>query len=79
MSKLFDKIYGCEAAGTIANSMGDVTEGATWQEIEEKWGFVDTMLPQDKPGERTVVIYEELEFDVDVDESFFSLRNLRGR
>jgi hypothetical protein len=40
---------------------------------------VMTVLPEDKPGERTVVIYEELEFDVDVDPSFFSLRNLRGR
>jgi ADP-ribosylglycohydrolase len=48
MTRLFEKIYGCEAAGTIGNAMGDVTEGYSWQEIEEKWGFVDRMLPQDK-------------------------------
>ncbi len=48
MSKLFDKIYGCEAACTIANAMGDVTEGYTYREIDEKWGFVDKMLPQEK-------------------------------
>ena len=48
MTRLFEKIYGCEAAGTIANSMGDVTEGSSWQEIEKEWGFVDTMLAQDK-------------------------------
>jgi len=48
LSKLFDRIYGCEAACTIANSMGDVTEGYTYREIDEKWGFVDKMLPQDK-------------------------------
>jgi outer membrane lipoprotein-sorting protein len=34
--------------------------------------------PEDKPGERTTVNYEELEFDIDIDESFFSLRALRS-
>ncbi len=48
MGQLFDKIYGCEAAGTIGNSMGDVTEGYTYQEIEERFGFVEELLPQDK-------------------------------
>ena len=38
------------------------------------------MYPADKPDERTTVRYEELEFDVDLDPSYFSLRNLqRGR
>ena len=36
------------------------------------------MYPADKPGERTTMRYEELEFDIDVDPSFFSLRNLQG-
>ncbi len=35
------------------------------------------MYPADKPGERTTVRYEELEFDVDIERSFFSLRNLQ--
>jgi len=52
MSRLFDKIYGCEAAGTIGNSMGDVTEGMLYRQIEEKYGFVDTLLPQEKKGGR---------------------------
>ncbi len=34
--------------------------------------------PEDKPGERTTVRYGELEFDVGIDESFFSLRALRS-
>lgn len=34
--------------------------------------------PEDEPGERTTIIYSELEFDIDIDESFFSLRALRG-
>ena len=49
-NKLFSKIYGCEAAATIANSMGDVTEGFTYMEIEERWGFVDQLLEQNKFG-----------------------------
>jgi ADP-ribosylglycohydrolase len=50
LDRLFSKIYGCEAAGTIGNSMGDVTEGFTYEEIEERWGFVDKLLPQNKWG-----------------------------
>jgi outer membrane lipoprotein-sorting protein len=34
--------------------------------------------PEDKPGERTTVRYEDLEFNIDIDESFFSLRALRS-
>ena len=42
-------------------------------------GVMD-MVPADKPEERTSFRYEELEFDVDLDTSFFSLRTLqRGR
>jgi outer membrane lipoprotein-sorting protein len=37
-----------------------------------------TIQPEDKPEERTVIRYSELEFDVGLDESFFSLRNLRS-
>ena len=38
------------------------------------------MYPADKPGERTTIRYDELEFDIGIDPSFFSLRTLqRGR
>ena len=38
------------------------------------------MRPADKPDERTTIRYLELEFDLDLDRSFFSLQNLkRGR
>jgi hypothetical protein len=40
---------------------------------------VMNMFPADKPGERTTMIYEDIEFDIDIDESFFSLRNLQRR
>ena len=39
---------------------------------------VMTIRPADKPGESTVVRYHEFDFDVDLDEDFFSLRNLRS-
>jgi hypothetical protein len=35
------------------------------------------VVPEDKPGEFTEVRYSELEFDVELDEEFFSLRRLR--
>jgi len=38
---------------------------------------VMTIQPADKPGESTVIRYHELDFDVDLDQDFFSLRNLR--
>jgi len=36
-----------------------------------------TVAPEDKPGERTVVLYERLTFDVPLEPSFFSLRQLQ--
>jgi len=51
-NELFRRIYGCEAAGNIANSMGDVTEGKSWRQIEEQYGLVDTLLAQDKKDSR---------------------------
>jgi len=35
------------------------------------------VVPEDKPDEFTEIRYSELEFDVDIDEEFFSLRRLR--
>ena len=37
------------------------------------------MFPADKPGERTTMLYENLEFDIDIDASFFSLQSLKRR
>ena len=48
MTKLFDKIYGCEACAAIGNSIGEPVEGWTWQKIEQEYGFVDTFLPGDR-------------------------------
>lgn len=50
MDELFSKLYGCEAAGRIANSMGDVTETLSFDEIRTRFGFVDTLMAQHKPA-----------------------------
>ncbi len=39
---------------------------------------VMTVVPTDKPNERTVIRYERLAFDVGLEPSFFSLRRLRS-
>jgi len=38
-----------------------------------------TVVPLDKPEEKTILDYERLEFNVPLEESFFSLRNLKAR
>jgi hypothetical protein len=38
-----------------------------------------TVLPLEKPGEKTILQYTELIFDLDIKENFFSLRNLKNR
>jgi len=36
-----------------------------------------TIAPEDRPGESTVIKYEKITFDLDLDDDFFSLRNLQ--
>ncbi len=38
-----------------------------------------TVLPLEKPDERTVLHYRELVYDLELEESYFSLRNLEAR
>ena len=61
---------------------GDLARTMEYSEYGEFGGrlvpAVTNMQPADKPGERTTIRYEELEFDVDIDPSFFSLRTLQS-
>lgn len=61
---------------------GDLARTMEYSEVSEFGGrlvpAVMNMQPADKPGERTTIRYEELEFDIDVDQSFFSLRTLQS-
>ncbi len=36
-----------------------------------------TMVPEDKPKESTVIYYEQMDFDIDLKDDFFSLRTLQ--
>jgi hypothetical protein len=36
-----------------------------------------TMVPEDKPDESTIIHYEEIGFNIDLDDDFFSLRTLQ--
>ncbi len=35
------------------------------------------MIPEDKPGEKTIMIYEKIEFNINVKEPFFSEQNMK--
>jgi len=35
------------------------------------------MIPADKPGQKTVMIFKNIEFDIKIDESFFSQQNMK--
>ena len=63
---------------------GELSRTQEYSAFEEFGGRlipgVMNMFPADEPGERTTLRYEELEFDIDLEDSFFSLRTLqRGR
>jgi|GEM_PF-1386928 len=36
-----------------------------------------TVIPADKENERTILTYQKLEFDIDIDEAFFSRANMQ--
>ena len=72
---LWTKFY--DEDGELARTM----EHGEFREFDGRTvpGVMD-MYPSDKPDERTTIRYDELEFDVDLEPSFFSLRSLqRGR
>lgn len=43
------------------------------REIPTHW----EMVPVDRPGEKTVFVYHDVKFNINVDESFFSQRNMK--
>ena len=36
-----------------------------------------TLIPADRPNQRTIMTFSNLEFDIDIDESFFTQQNMR--
>lgn len=61
---------------------GELVRSLTFSDFRVMGGrlvpAVMTVQPADKPEESTTIQYTDLEFDVDLDESFFSLRQLRS-
>ena len=46
-TKLYDRIYAVNAVAPVANAMGDHTEHLTWMEADEKYGFLQELLPRE--------------------------------
>ncbi|MDH5643277.1 MAG: outer membrane lipoprotein-sorting protein [Gemmatimonadota bacterium] len=63
------------------DDLGDLARTVTFSEYRNMGGrlvpAVMVVTPTDKPDESTTLIYSELEFDIDIDEDFFSLQRLR--
>jgi hypothetical protein len=61
---------------------GNLIRSITWSSYSRESGRLVPMVmliqPADKPGETTTVTYDDLEFDVELEESDFSLRSLRS-
>jgi outer membrane lipoprotein-sorting protein len=60
---------------------GYLVQTMTGTDIKELGGrlipAVWTMQPEDKPDQRTVFIYEKIEFDINIGESFFTQQNMK--
>lgn len=60
---------------------GDLVNVMEMSEIREIGGRVlptrMEMRPVDEPGRRTIMVYEEMAFNIDIDEGFFSQRNMK--
>ncbi len=35
------------------------------------------MIPEDKPGQKTIMVFEDIKFNIRLDESFFSQQNMK--
>jgi outer membrane lipoprotein-sorting protein len=60
--------------GTIVKSFnGSKEEKMNGRNIFAHW----EMVPLDKPGNKTIMDYQEIKFNIDIDESFFSEQNMK--
>ena len=61
---------------------GELVRTLAYSEFREMGGrlvpSVMVMVPHDKPKEKTLVRYSDLDFDIEIDEGFFSLRTLQS-
>lgn len=68
-------------ASRYFDDRGELARTMTFSDFQTMDGrLVPTQLsmrPEDKPGESTTLLYEDLEFNTGIEASFFSLRRLR--
>lgn len=60
--------------GTLMRTMN----GSKVEELDDR--LIPTymeMVPKDESGHKTVLIYEDIEFNIDVNEGFFSIQNMK--
>ena len=46
--RFFSHVYGAVAGAYIGNGLGEPTEDFTWQQIEQKYGYLDKFVPSEK-------------------------------
>lgn len=60
------------------NTLIKTMEGSEVQEMDGR--IIPTrmeMIPADKPDQKTVLIYDQIEFNIDVSDNFFSIQNMK--
>ncbi len=81
---IVNKEYMVPVAQNFYDDNGEIIRKLEFSELKDFSGRMVPsrleMIPMNKEGHKTIVIYDKLEFDPpDVDESVFTLRNLRSR
>lgn len=81
---IVNKEYMVPVSQNFYDDNGELVRKMEFSELKDFSGrMIPTrleMTPMNKEGHKTILIYEELEFDPpDVDESIFTMRNLRSR
>ncbi|MEX0685821.1 MAG: outer membrane lipoprotein-sorting protein [Balneolales bacterium] len=68
------RVENYDQQGDIANTIGfDQIREMDNREIPTRM----TLTPADRPAQRTILTYQNMEFDIDIDRSFFTQQNMR--
>jgi outer membrane lipoprotein-sorting protein len=60
--------------GKLVNT--EIMSEVKWMDDREMPSRME-MIPADKPGQKTVMIFEKMKFNIKIDESFFSQQNMK--
>jgi outer membrane lipoprotein-sorting protein len=60
--------------GKLVNT--EIMSEVKWMDDREMPSRME-MIPADKPGQKTIMIFEKMKFDIKIDESFFSQQNMK--